>query len=193
MPAPGSTCRHALGHRRKPPLPSKVRQYRALASGRERLRWGGPPKAVGSPVRLHCTAAWSRPGARPFSPLRRRWRLGRAARGGRSVSLGGRRGPGLALRFACGPSLPLWGGPVPLVPAVVVGSALGGPLCSGIGGPPARLRAPGGRRFAPPGAAAVRLAALLPLFFLRRPPCRRSASPCRAQRRLSPPLFLIQW
>lgn len=38
--------------------PSMVRQYRPLASGAERLRWGGPPKAVGSPMRLHCTAAW---------------------------------------------------------------------------------------------------------------------------------------
>ena len=89
-----SFCPSALGHRPKRPLPSMLRQYRRLASGGERLRWGGPPQAVGSPVRLHCTAAWSRPGGAPF--LRTAGRsapLGAAAPGARSVSVG-RAAPG---------------------------------------------------------------------------------------------------
>ena len=81
-------CSSALARVRLRRFALVVRQYRPLASGAERLRWGGPPKAVGSPMRLHCTAAWSRPGARPFSPLRAPWALGRAAPGGRSVSVG---------------------------------------------------------------------------------------------------------
>lgn len=93
-----------------------------------------------------------------------RWRgtiraiLGAAARGGRSVSFG-RPPPGRACarrpgRCRCGA--------VPLPPVA---------LCSGVGSPPARLRAPGGGRGLSPFGALLRLGgALLPPFSSPPPP-----------------------
>lgn len=81
-------CWQLLGHRRKPPLPSKRGTYRPLASGAEGKAQGVPKNSFGSPVRLHCTAAW--PSALwPPSFLRT---AGPAQ--GRAPWRGGSRGPG---------------------------------------------------------------------------------------------------
>lgn len=108
-------------------------------------------------MRLHCAAAWSRPGARPFSPLRAPWALGRAAPGARSGSFGTgavkrppRAAPGSGSSHASRrlrPGVPLSGPASASRPPPVLGSVVGGP------GP--GLWAPGGpgvRPLLPPWA-----------------------------------------
>ena len=120
-------------------------------------------------MRLHCAAAWSRPGARPFSPLRAPWALGRAAPGARSGSFGtgavkrppraapgfGRRPRGRrpsALRPVCGPlRLPV---PRPSSALVSVARARGFGLLGGPGVrpllPPWAVLPPSSLGFRPP-------------------------------------------
>lgn len=113
-----------------------------------------PGAPFGSHVHLHCTGALLRTAAARHM----RAVLGAAPRGGRCVSFG-RPAPGRAfarrpVRFRCGA--------VPRPPA-----ALG----SGVGGPPARFRAPGwGRGLSPFGALLLFGGALLPLFSSPPPP-----------------------
>lgn len=62
---PGGPIR--LRWRNSKAVRSKLRYFRPLASGAERLRLCGPSHKAGSHVRLHCTAAW--PGALLPAPV----------------------------------------------------------------------------------------------------------------------------
>lgn len=127
---------------------------------------GGPPKAVGSPIRLHCTAAWpSAPWAAvlfrhcgPLGPL-----------GGRLPGPGAfrspRRPPAAARRMrllASGLASP-WAASAPRPPPW---------LCSVVGGPGPGLWAPEGPGVVPPCGAPRRRWASAPSGCFPRPLCR---------------------
>lgn len=165
-----SSCPNALGHRPKAfaldgaTIPAPSFRGRAAALGRP-VQGGRVAHALALCRRLavpfgavlfrHCG---------PFGPLGGRLAAAGACRSGaagapglRCASLAAVRLRSAAARF---PSFLLRWSFLPLV----------GPLCSGIGGPAARLWAPGGPSVCALLCRCGRLAASLPWFFVRRPP-----------------------
>lgn len=156
---PGDSIR--LRWRNSEAVRSKLRYFRRLVSAAVLALTGCVCQAPGAPINSGRTCACSvPPPCCALRPPRLRFAARRPWRGGsrRAERVGRPAGP----RALKAPPRLLRCGAVPRPPAV---------LGSGIGGPPARLRAPGwGRGLSPFGALLRFVGALLPLFSSPPPP-----------------------